>query len=74
MILLIMVLVSYVENKIYLKNINLILENFDSRILELCNGKNTINEIGERLGVPSETIHDRLSFMETKMLVYGSVI
>ena len=67
-------MLSYVENKIYLKNINLILENFDSRILELCNGKNTINEIGERLGVPSETIHDRLSFMETKMLVYGSVI
>ncbi len=67
-------ILSYKDNMLYLRESDLLIETFDSRILEICNGKNNVKEIAERLGADIKTIHERLFALEDKMLVYGSAI
>jgi len=67
-------LLSYRDSRLYLHDTGLLLEHFDSRILELCNGKNMGGDIAVRLGVDFELVKSRLLDLEDKMLVYGTVV
>lgn len=64
-------LLIYRENQLYIKESELLMDEVDSRILELCNGKNTIEDISGRLQLDIEIVTNRLSELDNKMLVYG---
>lgn len=65
---------SYKGNQLYLRETDILVEELDSRILELCNGKNNVKEIAKRLSVDLSLLHERLKVLENIMLVYGSII
>lgn len=62
---------SYKNNQLYIKDSDLLLSERDSRILELCNGKNTIDDIKEKLHLNKDEIIHRLTELDKRMLVYG---
>ena len=65
---------SYKNNQLYLEESDILLDELDSRILELCNGNNTVDEISLRLLYSVHEIRERLVSLEDKMLIYGSVL
>jgi radical SAM superfamily enzyme YgiQ (UPF0313 family) len=67
-------LLAYKGNRLYIKEANMIMNILDTQILELCNGKNTSEGISEKLKVDIKKLKKHLIFLESKMLVYGSII
>lgn len=67
-------LLSYKDNCLYLKEANIDFNPLQSRILELCNGKNNIKTIAEELKTSISVILDELRKLEDRMFVYGSII
>lgn len=67
-------LLSYRNNCLYLKEANIYFNNLQSRILELCNGKNNIKNIAAKLNITIELALEQLSHLEERMFVYGSII
>ena len=64
----------YKGKSLYIKEADIIISELDSRILELSNGANTIDDIAEVLMVEPQTIVERVSDLENRMLIYGSII
>jgi len=67
-------MLEYKGMSLYLKETDLIINNLDSRILELCNGENTKERIAERLKISLDLTIERLRILEDSMLVFGSLI
>ena len=67
-------LLEYKDNRIYLTQSKKLFDELDSRILELCNGKITIDAISKLLNCNNSEIIDRLKILEDGMFVYGSVV
>ncbi len=62
---------SYKNNQLYIRDSNLLLSERDSRVLELCNGRNTIHDLMKKLHLNKGEIVHRLNELEEKMLIYG---
>lgn len=65
-------MLSYKGEQLYLKETDLLIDLLDSRILELCNGKNTGKDIAIQLGYDVNVITERLKDLEDKMLLFAS--
>lgn len=67
-------LLTYRNNCLYLKEAKVCFNNVESRILELCNGKNNIKHIATKLNISMDALLAKLSNLEERMLIYGSII
>lgn len=66
-------MLSYKDERIYIRETDILLELFDSRILELCNGKNTVKDIAKYLEADISVVYEHLLSLENRMLVYGTL-
>lgn len=67
-------LLSYKDDCLYLQEANISFNCLQSRILELCNGKNTVKNIAEKLNITIDFVLEQLCDLEERMFVYGSII
>lgn len=67
-------LLAYRNNCLYIKEANIYFNSVESRILELCNGKNNIKSIATKLNIAIEVLLEQLSKLEERMFIYGSII
>lgn len=64
----------YNGKSLYIKEADITVSELDSRILELSNGANTIDDIAKVLMVEPHKICERVNDLENRMLLYGSII
>ena len=67
-------MLSYRENCLYLAEADKVFDKRDSQILELCNGKNTIEEIARILNWNLENVFEQMKELNEKMFLYGARI
>lgn len=65
---------SYMNECVTVPNTQLILDILDSRVIELCTGKNTTNEIAEHLKIGYDVLEDIIFKLEDRMLVFISPV
>lgn len=67
-------LLSYDNNCLHLDEASISFNNLQSRILELCNGKNNVKGISERLNLTIDTVLEQICNLEEQMFLYSSTI